>query len=170
MRNIEINKSHSIDQKFTKNYSNFKRHIEQDHFLKVLIVEDDLNLIPIWQHSVNLTHKDIRIDWATSYEVAENKIRLNYRRGCPYDLVIADINLSGTQTGIDLWNRVGEEVLRFVFVTGMSMSVFEFYKSLNYGAPSFFKKPLNVKLCMEIIDCVERNFKKGGIYEHQHRL
>ena len=94
--------------------------------LRVLIVEDDLDLMPIWKHSISLTHKDIRIDWVTNYESAENKIRMNYKRGSPYDLVIADINLSSTRNGIDLWNRVGEEALRFVFVTGMSMSVFDF--------------------------------------------
>lgn len=124
--------------------------VDTDEEKSVLIVEDDRALHPLWERA--FMAKAVKIDWATSMEEAEQYIRVRFNSGNPYHLVIADISLEGKGTGIDLWNRYGEEASHFVFVTGLPISKQAFHTLLNYGYPPYFKKPLTAKKCLEIAD------------------
>lgn len=119
---------------------------------RVLIVEDDQSLRPLWEKVLENKDVPIKVDWATTLDEAERLIRFRYRNGAPYHLVVADIFLDGPGSGIDLWNRYGEESMEFVFVSGLPISKFELLMSLNYGSPLYFKKPLNYTKCSEIAD------------------
>lgn len=119
---------------------------------RVLIVEDDRTLRPLWEKVLHRKNVPVKVDWATSLDEAERLIRYRFRSGAPYHLVVADIFLEGQGTGIDLWNRYGEESMEFVFVSGLSLSKFDLLMSLNYGSPLFFEKPLNYRKCSEIAD------------------
>ncbi len=121
----------------------------------VLIVEDDLALRPLWEKVFNSISKDITVDWATSAEDAENLIRFKYTHGQPYHLVIADISLEGNGTGIDLWNKYGEEVANFAVVSALPISSYDFYTALDFGHPPYFKKPLSAKVCLEIASLID---------------
>lgn len=123
---------------------------DTDEEKSVLIVEDDLALRPLWERA--FLSKKVLIDWATSMEEAEQHIRTRFTLNQPYNLVIADISLEGKGTGIDLWNRYGEEASNFVFVTGLPITKQAFHNLLNYGYPPYFKKPLTVKKCLEIAE------------------
>ena len=116
----------------------------------VLIVEDDLALRPLWEKVFSSINKGIRVDWATSAEDAESLIRFKYTHGQPYHLVIADISLEGKETGIDLWNKYGEEVSNFAVVSALPISNYDFYTAIDFGHPPYFKKPLSAKVCLEI--------------------
>ena len=123
---------------------------DTDEEKSVLIVEDDLALRPLWERA--FLSKKVVIDWATSLEEAEHHIRTRFTQNQPYNLVIADISLEGKGTGIDLWNRYGEEASNFVFVTGLPITKQAFHTLLNYGYPPYFKKPLTAKKCLEIAE------------------
>jgi len=118
----------------------------------VLIVEDDRTLKPLWERIFDLIDEDIQVDWITTAEEAEKLIRHRFISGRPYNLVIADISLDGNKTGIDLWNRYGEEANQFAIVSGYPISNYDFQSHLDFGLPPYFRKPLNVKLCFEIAD------------------
>jgi DNA-binding response OmpR family regulator len=120
----------------------------------VLIVEDDLTLRPLWERAFKSKGLDIKVDWATSMEEAERLIRHRFKYKAPYQLVVADIFLEGQGSGIDLWNRYGEEAMDFVFVSALPISKYEFLMSLNYGCPLYLKKPLSSKKCEEIADII----------------
>lgn len=121
----------------------------------VLIVEDDLAFRPLWEKVFEMIDKDVRIDWAVRAEDAENLIRFKYTHGTPYHLVIADISLEGSGTGIDLWNRYGEEVTHFAVVSALPISSYDFYTALDFGHPPYYKKPLSVKVCLEIANLLD---------------
>ena len=140
---IELNKK--IHALFSDRMS-----VDTDEEKSVLIVEDDLALRPLWERA--FLGKAAKIDWATSMEEAEQYIRVRFKTGSPYQLVVADISLEGKGTGIYLWNRYGEEAANFVFVTGLPISKQAFHTLLNYGYPPYFKKPLTAKKCLEIAD------------------
>lgn len=116
---------------------------------KILIVEDDLAFRPFWE-KVFSPYKT-KIDWATSSEGAEELIRMRFKKRDPYDLVISDIFLEGEGSGIDLWNRYGEETLNFVFVSGLPLSKYDLLMTLNFGCPIYLKKPLSIQSCREIV-------------------
>lgn len=116
----------------------------------VLIVEDDVTLKPLWERVFDLMDKNIHVDWTTTAEMAEKLIRQRFSFGHAYNLVIADISLEGKETGLDLWNKYGEETSNFVIVTGHTISTHDFQNRLDFGLPPYFRKPLNVKLCFEI--------------------
>lgn len=128
--------------------------LSTSHEKRVLIAEDDLTLQPLWQMMLKRRNENIRIDWATSMEEAERLLRFRYKSGAPYHMVIADIFLEGHGSGIDLWNRYGEEAKTFVFVSALPLSRYELLMSLNYGCPLYFKKPLDTKKYGEIIELI----------------
>ncbi|MEK6556017.1 MAG: response regulator [Bdellovibrionota bacterium] len=119
---------------------------------KVLIVEDDQAFRPFWEKVFQ--PYNAKIDWATTSEGAEELIRLRFKKRDPYDLVISDIFLEGEGSGIDLWNRYGEETLNFIFVSGLPLSKYDLLMTLNFGCPIYLKKPLSIQSCREIVNNV----------------
>ncbi len=130
--------------------------------LSVLIAEDDLAFRPFWERILVQCGLVTNIDWVTTTTAAENLIRLKFRRAMPYDLVIADICLDGERTGVDLWNRWGEEAKNFLFVSGLPISKADLLMSLDFGCPTFLKKPLSAKTCREAIHAILNRRPPGG--------
>ncbi len=128
----------------------------------VLVVEDDRAFWPFWEKVFSLHGTTPKIDWAATEEEAEEMIRSRYRMGRPYDLVIADVFLEGTGTGVDLWNRYGEEVANFIFVSGAPLSKDNLLMSLDFGCPVFLQKPLSAKRCVEVVDDILELARQGG--------
>lgn len=122
--------------------------------VRVLLIEDDVSLQPLWRKIFSMSKHPLRVEWTNRAEDAENLIRLRYRGGKPFDLVIADIFLEGTETGVDLWNRYGEEAHNFIFVSGLDTEKYQSLMSLSYGCPIYIKKPLSVKNCLEVMDSI----------------
>lgn len=109
----------------------------------VLIVEDDLSYRPFWEAVLGSLNKQFVIQWATKMSEAENLIRDLFKGGKKYFLVVCDINLEGEESGIEVWNRYGELVQNFLFVSGLSISRTELMYHLKFGSPAFLKKPLD---------------------------
>ena len=119
-----------------------------------------MTLKPLWERIFDLIDEDIQVDWTTSAEEAEKLIRHRFRVGGAYNLVIADITLEGEESGLDLWNKYGEEASNFVIVSGHPMSNYDFQSYLDFGLPPYFRKPLNVKVCFEIADLLNISAQK----------
>jgi DNA-binding response OmpR family regulator len=128
-----------------------------DEEKRILIVEDDLTLRPLWEKVLMAKGRNLKVDWATSMEEAERLLRFRFKSGAPYHMVVADIFLEGEGSGIDLWNRYGEEAGNFIFVSAFPISRYELLMALNHGCPLYLKKPLSVQKCSEIADMISKS-------------
>lgn len=115
--------------------------------IRVLIVEDDVTMEPLWQHIIETATPGALIDWVTSVEAAPVDRR--------YDLVIADIFLAGEQTGLDLWERIGETTpfILMSVITAQRLKTL----ALNRPLPSYIQKPLDPSQCIETVRAVLRS-------------
>lgn len=68
---------------------------------KILIVEDDLSLKPFWDSVLDKIEKKMEIDWAVSSEEAQKVVEQRLVQGKSFDLIIADLFLAGSKTGMD---------------------------------------------------------------------
>ncbi len=71
---------------------------------KILIVEDDMALKPIWDKFFGLFSDRIVLEWAVSCEEAIKMVQLANEENGEYFLIISDIFLAGSKTGIQLIN------------------------------------------------------------------
>lgn len=76
----------------------------EQYVRRILIVEDDLALKPIWEKFFKLMATNAVIDWAVSSEEASKMINLANEAGASYFLIISDIFLAGSKTGMELIN------------------------------------------------------------------
>lgn len=76
----------------------------EQYVRKILIVEDDLALKPIWEKFFKLIATDAVIEWAVSCEEAFKMINQTNEAGASYFLIVSDIFLAGSKTGLELIN------------------------------------------------------------------
>ena len=82
-----------------------------DYVPRILVVEDDLTLKPFWEVFFGRSLLRFHLDWAVSGEEARrlvadaNQPNESGDRGT-YDLIVADLFLSGAETGLDLLDSV----------------------------------------------------------------
>jgi CheY-like chemotaxis protein len=69
---------------------------------RILVVEDDLALKPIWEHILRRQFTDYHLDWAVSCEEAQKLVSASIVHESPYSLIVTDLFLSGAGTGLDL--------------------------------------------------------------------
>jgi len=126
---------------------------EAKRLFRVLIVEDDLTVEPIWDVILRRAIDNVGYRWVTTEHAAEEILRA--RRGAKepeFDLVISDVFLSGPKTGIDLWERFQSSFPgRFILVSGIDRTKLDWYLPKNHERPLYLRKPLNVKEAVEII-------------------
>ncbi len=81
------------------------------HHKSVYIVEDDIELSSVMDRVLKTIDPKVNLDWCTSAEEAIEKIHGAWSRGIakPYDLIIADVFLDGSQSGLDFWNLCKRE-------------------------------------------------------------
>ena len=120
---------------------------------RILIVEDDKTLEPIWTFVISKVNKKAEIDWATLELEAEDLIFDAMRDGKQYDLVIVDIFLEGTRTGLDLYERFGHLFHnRMIITSGTEYQKYAEYLNTNSQAPYCLEKPLEPNQCVEIVN------------------
>jgi DNA-binding NtrC family response regulator len=69
---------------------------------KILIVEDDLSLRPLWEVFLSRRFENISIDWVVSCEEALKIVDSANKESKPFFLIITDIFLAGSGTGMEL--------------------------------------------------------------------
>jgi len=123
------------------------------HTFKILVVEDDVGFEPLWQSIVKRAlGEHARVEWATSEVEAEELILKAKDEGLPYALVITDIFLSGSRTGIDLWKKFFREMRgRIILTSGIEHTKFNRYFEKEAERPVYLQKPLVPHECIEIV-------------------
>jgi response regulator of citrate/malate metabolism len=131
-----------------------KKQLNQETILqmaRILIVEDDITSRPIWEYIIGKADRSAKFDWAKSVDEAEFKIEESVRLGQEYDLIVSDIFLSGSKTGIDLWKKYDQDLnKKIVLVSGIEQMKLMKYLGAD-KAPIYLKKPLNVEDCIEVV-------------------
>lgn len=118
---------------------------------KVLVVEDDITSEPLWQHILMCADQSAFMTWATSVNEADQLIREAWAERRPYDLVISDIFLSGTLTGIDLWERFHSQMPNSIILMS-AIDPLKVQKHLRgMGEPIYLQKPLNMHNTIETV-------------------
>jgi CheY-like chemotaxis protein len=118
----------------------------------VLIVEDDLTLEPVWNFLLSQAHPGATLLWATSERSAHRILQRCEVDGHPVSLVIADIFLDGTRTGLDLWREHATPAMPVLVMSGLASH--RLPRLLERGEthpPFYLQKPLNPVRCLEVL-------------------
>jgi response regulator of citrate/malate metabolism len=122
------------------------------HRSRILVVDDDVTSQPIWEHIISSADRQARVEWATSASEAERIIEQSELDGWSYDLIVSDIFLSGSKTGLDLWNRYHKMFAgRMVLISSIEHMKINKYMSGASETPIYLKKPLVLENCIEVI-------------------
>lgn len=127
---------------------------------RILIVEDDLTQKHLWNYIIERVNENSVVSWVTSETEAEFLIDEAFDKNQGFDLIISDIYLSDTKTGIDLWHKYFKQFKgKMILTSGIDYG--KFVRQLGYDAPQplFIQKPLVASECIESIYSV---LKKTG--------
>jgi DNA-binding NtrC family response regulator len=115
---------------------------------KVLVVEDDLSLKTVMTRIFSSVRPDFEITWVPSAESALAKLSQQ-----SYDLVFADVYLSGIMTGLDLWTYCYDRLpaMNFVLISNLGVNQFFDLVGRERIAPPFLPKPFYVGECKELV-------------------
>jgi len=120
---------------------------------KVLIVEDDLSQKQLWNFVISRVSESAEVDWAVSSEQALTMIKKNKSLGKLYDLLIVDLFLAGSETGLDLLKS--EEVVsagpKTILVSAIDQKNFEDQLRQELAHIKLIIKPLNIIKCENTI-------------------
>ncbi len=142
---------------FIKDYyeDTYNVYVPKRKFFKeprFLVVEDDLTYKPLWDFILRKVDKDFTYDWVASVDEAENMISSAFKSNKPYDLIICDIFLEGSQTGLDLWRKHGLVYNNMLMVSNIDYE--QLIKNLRDEVyiPPYLKKPLSVDESVKAIN------------------
>lgn len=122
---------------------------------RILVVDDDKSLQPIFAKLIADVDLDLELVWADSAEefLAAQAARpvSQWER---FDLVIADIYMPGKATGFDVWNHFNSLFPRTPVVMMSGLSQLDFFKSVGDVAivPPYLEKPLDFGECKSMIE------------------
>ena len=111
----------------------------------VLVVEDDMALRPLWSHFFKSKFPDVSVEWTVSCEEALKMIQYANINKKPFDLIITDIFLAGSKTGLDLINSVEVQLSEAKTVLVSSVDSHEIIKKFGQLIPKtiVLSKPFN---------------------------
>ncbi|AZZ36160.1 hypothetical protein CIK05_04915 [Bdellovibrio sp. qaytius] len=114
---------------------------------KVLLIEDNPFFLQLWNLILSQSVHSHKLDWAVSEKAAAKLINEHY-----YDIVISDIFLSGSKTGVDIWRTINPEACTFIFASSIEKNSFEEFVTEEEERPYLFlEKPLDVDKCINCI-------------------
>lgn len=142
------NTSHHVERNSAERHRDLEEEISPP---RVLIVEDDLEYEPIWQIVFQKINPDIRYTWSTSANEAQQLLDQAHLNGKKWDLIISDIFLSGSRTGLDLWQEWGEPFENMLLVSGVEYSKVLDYIGLTKNPPAYIQKPFIISECVDIV-------------------
>ncbi len=112
---------------------------------RVLIVEDDVTMEPLWRYVIETALPGAEFEWVTSGEAAARRMRAG-----DLDLVISDIFLGGDLTGLDLWEI--SKIDRFVLMSVLTPArLSKLALELPRPLPFYIQKPIDPTECIETV-------------------
>jgi response regulator of citrate/malate metabolism len=118
---------------------------------RILVVEDDITFQPIWAYIIDRVHGKANLDWVSSVAEAEEKMLSLMASGSAYDLIVSDIFLLGSETGIDLWTKYHQQFHESIVLVSTSDPMQITLQFKGKGSPSYLQKPLNVHEAIEMV-------------------
>lgn len=118
---------------------------------KILVVEDDMHWQVLIGSTLRSVYPDVQIRYAKTVADAE----LFLSTGCSFNMIIADQQLKGKKTGIDLWRQCQSNEnsqVPFMLVSGMSETSYHNVFIREEKCPIYMSKPFDLTLFKTIID------------------
>jgi DNA-binding NtrC family response regulator len=119
----------------------------------VLVIEDDVSSDLILREILMGISKDMKVTSINNAEEALRHLAHETAAHRAYDLIVADIFLSGKATGIDLWAACRELLPRTPVLMTSGISMLQFFATIGRDeiAPSFLPKPYELTECRHLI-------------------
>lgn len=115
---------------------------------RILVIEDSRVLQTPLLRLLREVRPDSEVDWVTT---ADEVVQMFRHREAPlnlrnYELVIADLTLPGTLTGLDFWEicRRAYPRIPFLIISGIGTEQFLALTSKLRSPPSFLPKPFTL--------------------------
>ena len=122
----------------------------------LLVIEDDLALIELFDIIIDDLRPDLDWEYATSAEKGMASIyrRSRVHRDMPFNLVLTDIFLEGDSTGFDVWQECQEffPQMPFVFISSLPFDRYSSFLQGSGSCPSYLLKPLSVSRCQSVLN------------------
>ena len=123
---------------------------------RVLVVEDDLSLRPLWENFFASAAMKFWLDWAVSCEQALVMIADKNKERKKYHLIISDLFLAGSGTGIDLIKSkpVRDSAAKTILVSSVARD--EIARQFGHLFPNtvIITKPVDLKKYQaELLNC-----------------
>lgn len=120
--------------------------------LRVLVVEDDFSMHPMWESIIRSVDKSAIIRSAHTEEGAEQLIEKQRLLGEDFDLVVSDIFLDGEKNGVDLWRKYGKQQTLFLFTSVIGKQEFaEMIGKDEDEFPLLLQKPVRSLRSAEVL-------------------
>ncbi len=120
----------------------------------ILVIEDDLALRPMWESIANRNLGGKNLDWAVSAEQAKRIFQSSLSNNQPYKVVVVDIFLAGSDTGMDFIKYIrslGQETPVLLVSTAMEKDLKNLYHE-SMGNVQVLTKPLSVPKCEKALE------------------
>jgi len=119
---------------------------------RILIVEDDMAYEPIWQYVLKKVNSKCRIQWTSSAAEADRILSESHQKNNFFDLIISDIFVSGSKTGLDLWYKYGEPNNNMIIVSSIEYGKLFNYLGSGKRMPVYLMKPFDINECIKTVD------------------
>ncbi len=126
---------------------------------RILIVEDDLSLQPFWSLVLRRCLNEAQVDWTVSCERARVLVTEGRKDGRPYSMIITDIFLAGSDTGLDLLNSPEVQESRAMKLLVTAADEGEIYNHFDWPEHSIavLAKPFSVPKCERVLEDMLRH-------------
>lgn len=123
---------------------------------KILVIEDDLALKPLWELISRRNFGPSNLDWAVSADEAEKLFQKSVQNNTPYALVVVDVFLSGSDTGLDFIKKTRSLGHKTPVILVSSISETDLKKTYDavLNPVAVLTKPLSVPRCERLLESI----------------
>lgn len=116
---------------------------------KLLVIEDDLALRPLWESVARRNFGLENVDWAVSAEEGQKFFQESVKKGDPYSGIVVDLFLAGSDTGLDFirYARSMGKKTPILLVSSVSESDLKGSFDAMMDPVLFLSKPLSAAKC-----------------------
>lgn len=131
---------------------------------RVLIIEDDLAYKPLWADILqkNLGDHVAEICWAVSAEEARVQYERSVSLGLPYDFIITDVFLAGSETGLDFVQNIiadNEVTPPIILISSADKDEVKDIAESVSRRIEIMTKPINVSHFKEVMGRINENLR-----------